>query len=151
MNKNFQVNNLSEAVNNVILPKLEKYLEDRKSDISLREKIDAIVDKINDYEALVNDFVSNDLEDGFQDTVGLGRYWFRYDPDLDTYIYTNSKVQTAENEVYGADGLWNSWSIKELIQIRIKAIITTLDTTSFDQVLKIVESQIDFNEFITKE
>jgi hypothetical protein len=149
MTKNFEVENLTNALTDIILPKFNKYVEDRKNDISLHEQIDAIVDQIDDYELLVNDLVEN-LETDFKDNISIAGYWFKYSPELDTYIYDGEKLSNARYKVWNKEGL-NNWDMSRNIIRRITAIVTTLEPTSFDEVVKIVESKIDFNEFIVKQ
>ena len=150
MNSKYAIETLTEAVNNIILPKFEKYVEDRKNDISLQPEVEAEVEKIEDYETLVIDLVSN-LGKDFKNSINIGEYWFRYDPDLNTHVYANTKLESAKNTVYQKHGLVNYWQPRNGISTRVAAIITTLEETSFDEVVKIVESQIDFNEFLVKE
>lgn len=150
MAKKFQVEKLSRAVEDIILPKFDKYIEDRKSDISLQAEIDEIVDKIDDYEMIVNDLVE-ELGKDYKDSIGFGRYWFKYDSELDTYIYDGNKLCTARGEVFNREGLYINYDTHSKIRTRIEAIITMFEETAFNEILKIVESQIDFNEFITKQ
>jgi len=153
MTEKFVIQTLSEAVNDIILPKFKKYIEDRRNDISLQDRINAIVDKIDDYESLVNDLV-NDLGEDFKGNIRLDEYGFEYNQELDTYVYCEDKLETAKLKIWREDGLVSdTWCDHKdrLIKNRIAAIITTLEETSFDEIVKIVESQIDFNEFIVKQ
>jgi hypothetical protein len=148
MTKNFEVENLTNALTDIIIPKFDKYVEERKNDISLQEQIDAIVDTIDNYEVLVNDLVKN-LGTDFKDNIAISGYWFKYSPELETYIYDGEILANARYKVWNKEGL-NDWTSTQNIKRRITAIVTTLEPTSFDEVVKIVESKIDFNEFIVK-
>ena len=149
MLKKFTVNTISKAISNIIVPKFEKYVEDRKNDISLQEKIDEIVDKIDDYELLVNGLVET-LEPNFKDSITIGNYYFYYNTDANAYVFSGNKLDTAKGEVWSKNNLYSNWTHTNNIRTRITAIVATLAETSFDEMLKIVESQIDFNEFIVK-
>jgi hypothetical protein len=149
MTAKFQVENLTRALTDIIIPKFDKYHEDRQNDISLQKQIDAIVDQIDDYELLVNDLVEN-LEPGFKDNIAIGGHWFKYDPELNTYIYDGNKLNNAKYKVWNKEGLNNTWNTHNEIITRITAIVTTLEETSWDEIVKIVESKINFSEFIVK-
>lgn len=149
MNTN-KIDNISQAISDIIIPKLEKYIEDRKNDVSLLDKIEAIVDKIDDYETLVNELVTNELEDNFKERIEIGGYGFTYEETLNAHIFNGNKLYRAKNDVWEQEGLDYYWRYSERINNRITAIVSTLEETSFDQIVKIVESQIDFNEFIVR-
>lgn len=149
MLEKFTVNTISSAISDIIVPKFEKYVEDRRNDISLQEKIDEIVDKIDDYELLVNSLVET-LEPNFEKDITIGSYYFHYSTDANAYVFGGNKLETAKGEVWSKNNLYTNWTHTSKIKNRIAAIVATLAETSFDEMLKVVESQIDFNEFIVE-
>lgn len=150
MYKNFAVNKLSTSIKDVILPKFNIYYQDRQNDISIKELIEDEITHIEDLEDLVIDITENHDFSNYKgyNTITIDGYSFRYNKELEDFEFSDDKEAAAKYRILSNEGLLANWSISELIRNRIDAILVTLEETSFNEILKIVENSIDFNEFI---
>lgn len=151
MYRNYQIKKLADAVNDIILPKFEQYLKDRRNDLLLQKRIDAVITKIEKLEdTLNNNFSDFDFSESNWMSINLGKYYFHYNKATDEIKFGDSIENFAEREVWAEEGLYNTWESTEAIRTRVLAILSTIEETSFDKVVEIVEHQIDFNEFINR-
>ncbi len=143
---------VSESINNVILPKFHKYFEDRQNDISLNEEIEKEIAKIEKIVDFVNDIPVDELpEDVLENGVNfsIADLSFRYDSETESMkLHWYTPEELAKNIVLNRHNLGNSWRKEELLRERILAIVSMLDDGNFDDILKVVETNLDFNEFI---
>lgn len=150
MYKKNAVNRLSGAIKDVILPKFTVYLEDRRNDVSIQELIEKEVEHIEDLEDLVFNMTDSiDFSEFKSNNITLDNYNFRYNKELEDFEFNGDKELAAKGKILYQEGLTTSWTISNMISRRIDAILVTLEETSFDEILDIVEDQIDFNEFIS--
>jgi hypothetical protein len=152
MYNNEAVETLTEAVMDIITPKFSKYFEDRKSDITLQPEIDAIVNEIEEYEDLIDNVLVEGMpgisDEIFNHTINMGGYYFDYDKKTGAFTYSGDKEAHAKSIVWNKHSLYNGWSATDKIRTRVAAIITTMEETDFDSIVKKIEKDIDFNEFL---
>lgn len=149
--KKFAVTELEEAIADIIMPKAESYYTDRKNDVVLNELIEKEIAVIEALEDLVSNITSNvDFSNYTEKTNGMyiNGYYFMYDKSKDDFVFSGDIESYARNLVLNREGLQSEWKYRSLIRKRIKAILVTLDTQSFEDILKNVEAQLDYNEFI---
>lgn len=143
---------VSESINNVILPKFHKYFTDRQNDISLNEEIEKEIAKIEKIVDFVNDIPVDELpEDVLENGVNfsIADLSFRYNSETESMkLQWYTPEELAKNIVLNRHNLGNSWRKEELLRERILAIVSMLDDGNFDDILKVVETNLDFNEFI---
>jgi|GEM_PF-6677795 len=143
---------VSESINNVILPKFCSYFEDRKNDISLNEEIEKEIAKIEKIVDFVNDIPIDELpEDVLENEVNfsIGKLSFEYDSQTESMkLMWYTPEELAESIVLNRHNLGNKWEKEELLKKRILAIVSMLDEGNFDDILKIVETNLDYNEFM---
>lgn len=143
---------VSESINNVILPKFRKYIEDRQNDISLNEEIEKEIAKIEKIIDFVNDISVDELpEDTLENGIrfNIGDLSFGYDSETESMkLQWYTPEVLAKNTVLNRHNLSHCWSKEEALRERILAIVSMLDDGNFDDILKVVETNLDYNEFI---
>lgn len=152
MYDNKAVKILTEAVMDILTPKFDKYIEDRRNDITLQPEIDKIIDEIENYEDLINNILAADvadLSDSMRDnTIALGGYSFDYNKETELFKYLGDIPEIAKCIVCDAHYLNYRWSVTSTMKTRVSAIITTMVETDFDSIVTKIEKDIDFNEFL---
>jgi hypothetical protein len=150
MYRKFAVENLVKDLSNIILPKFDKWVEDKKNSKEIKAKIQ---DKIEEIE-LVQEMVDN-MSEQFNSpetwaSINIGQYSFEYNKEKDSFEIREGIEEIAKRIVYrDANLYWISWETTGKLVDRIRAIVTTLSPTSNTEVTKIVESQINFEEFLS--
>jgi hypothetical protein len=148
MYNNEAVETLTEAVMDIITPKFSKYFEDRKSDITLQPEIDAIVNEIEEYEDLIDNVLVEGMPGISEHSISIGGHYFEYNKETGAFKYSGNIVESAKSQVWSKHNLWVGWLLEDRIKTRIAAIITTMEETDFDSIVKKIEKDIDFNEFL---
>jgi hypothetical protein len=145
------VKTISESVTEVILKKFRIYIEDRKNDVSIQEEIDKEIDFIDELEDLaltISNKYSIPKRKGINNYLNFAGYYFKYDENKEEFVFENDKKEYAKSKVLRDHGLSWLYPAEGSIVSRIKAIISTVEASSFDDILDYVEKNIDFNEFI---
>jgi phage pi2 protein 07 len=147
----FAVEHIAESINAIIIPKFNKYTEDRRNDVSLQPLIDAEIKKIEEANDLVENLMSSvEIDKDTYNSISLNGYTFYYNNQTESWDFSSNDIAaTVKSNLLYKEGLQNDWRVRDLIKDRIIAIIATVDESNdHDAILKIVEDQIDFNEFI---
>src|SRR5665647_3554893 len=124
MYKNNEVNRLSEAIKDVILPKFTVYIEDRKNDLSVQGLIEKEVEHIEMLEDLVFDMTDNiDFSEFKSNNITLDNYNFKYNKELEEFEFNGDKELAAKGKILYQEGLTTSWTVSNMISRRINAIL----------------------------
>jgi hypothetical protein len=150
MYEKFAVNNLVDAISDILVPKLTQFIEDKKNSEEIQAKIKERIKSLEKLEEMVDNMTSSyDFSELRYSSITVDGYNFNYNKDLDVFEMGESIENVAKQTIYRDENLYYvSWSSISNMKTRIKGIVTTLTPASFDEILKIVESQIDFNEMI---
>lgn len=145
----YQAKITTEAIKNIILPKFDNFMEDLRNSKEVQKEIAEEIKKI---EAL-EDILSNaELDVHLNENSSLGiwmnDYNFAYNKDSGLVKIDGGTKYNAERKVYGKHNLYTDWMKRELLNTRIEAIVSLLDPMAFEDILTVVESQIDFKEFL---
>jgi hypothetical protein len=141
---------LTETISDILVPKLTKFVEDKKNSKEIQDKIKEKVHLLEKLEEMVDDMTSSyDFSEVKYSAITVDGHTFNYDKEKDTFEMPEGIENVAKQTVYRDENLyWVSWETVSKMKARIRGIITTLTPVNFDEVVKIVESQIDFNEMI---
>jgi hypothetical protein len=126
-------------------------LLDEQNDPKLQDEINEVISTIEDYEDLLDNINNLDsiVPDSLIDyTISLGGFNFKYDAESGIFKYHLNKLETAKTKVFTNHGLIKHWRSNTKLKNRIAGILTTLEESSFEELVKIVRSKIDFNEFL---
>ena len=150
MYKEFQIDNLSPAIFDIILPKFEQYIINKRNDKSTKEKIDNEVNNIENIEDLIYEMTNNKDFSNFKsyNSMTIDGYYFNYDKSINEFKIGGNILEMATNRVFYKEGLTDNWNARDMIRSRIRSILVTLQETSFDETLAIISKQINFDEFI---
>lgn len=151
MYKNYAIENLTETISDDLYKKLTQFVEDKKNSEEVQDKIKKEIHKLEQLEEMVDNMTSSyDFSELKYSSITVDGNTFEYNKEKDAFEMRESIEEAAKRTVYGNEKLyWVSWDVMSKMKARIRGIITTLTPTSFPEVQKIVESQIDFNEIIT--
>jgi len=150
MYKSFQVTNLQDAIEDIVLPSFDQFLKDLRKSDAIKLLIEKEITKIELMEDKVINMTSSlDLSSNKDNYITLDGYGFRYNKKEESFEYSSSdKEESAKSRIYYNEGLSDSWKLNSLIKNRIKAILTTIQPAGFDKAKDIVQSNLDYNEFI---
>jgi len=145
----YQTEKTVEAIKNIILPKFDNYLKEKRESTSIKKEIEKEIEKL---EAVEDDLSNSSLNKYYDDkipmTITINETEFYYDKKSDMFRTDEDIKLIAQNIVYRRHNLINYWRYSENISTRITAIVALLEETSFEDALTLVESQIDFEEFM---
>jgi hypothetical protein len=144
------VNTLTLAVSEILIPKFHEYLKVKQNDPSLLLEVKQEIQKMEALEDLIEDkIMSLSLpEEFYKHSISIGGFYFEYNPIVDSFQFSGDKEGYARNTVFNKHHLFIMRNTESLVKHRIAAIIATLEETSFDEVVKIVEGQLNWDEFL---
>lgn len=150
MYKNYAIENLTETISDDLFKKLTQFVEDKKNSKEIQAKIKENIHLLEKLEEIVDDMTSSyDFSELKYSAITIDGHTFEYNKEKDAFEMRKSIEETAKMTVYRNERLyWVSWEAMSKMKARIRGIITTLTPTSFPEIQKIVESQIDFDEII---
>ena len=148
MYKRFQSRDLAQAINSIIIPEFEDYLNDKRN--ALEKEVNVEINHIEELEDLIYEMtVNKDFSKLENDNyIQLDGYIFNYNKETEEFEYIDNKLNSAQSRIYSKKNLYNNWRTTTLLKERILAILVTLQETSWEETLNIVKSKIDFDEFI---
>ena len=146
MNTKFAINNIAEAINEIILPKFASYLEDKKNDPSIQAKIANRVKELEAIEDVVSEIESHvPFKSG--DSITIDGINFYYSTEREEMTIGSNLIDHATNYILYDEGINDTWTSRRALKIRILAIVSGLSPSTFEDSLKVVEDQINFEEF----
>lgn len=145
----YQAKITTEAIKNIILPKFDNFIEELRNSKEVQKEIAEEIKKIEALEDIIsNAELDVHLNEDSLLGIWMNDYNFAYNKDSGLVkIYGGTKYN-AEQKVYRKYNLYPDWMKKELLNTRIEAIVSLLDPMAFKDILTVVESQIDFKEFL---
>jgi hypothetical protein len=151
MYKNYAIENLTETISDDLFKKLKQFVEDKKNSKEVQDKIKKEIHRLEQLEEMVDNMTSSyDFSEFKYSSITVDGNTFEYNKEKDAFEMYESIEEAAKTIIYRNENLyWVSWDVVSKMKARVRGIITTLTPTSFPEVQKIVESQIDFNEIIT--
>jgi hypothetical protein len=151
MYKNYAIENLTETISDDLFKKLKQFVEDKKNSKEVQDKIKKEIHRLEQLEEMVDNMTSSyDFSEFKYSSITVDGNTFEYNKEKDAFEMYENIEEAAKTIIYRNENLyWVSWDVVSKMKARVRGIITTLTPTSFPEVQKIVESQIDFNEIIT--
>lgn len=153
MYDNKAVETLTEAVLDIIIPKINTFIADKKLDTTLEKEIEDVVSEIEQYEDLIDNMLLQipKLSDKISDeTISIGGWYFAFNKETEMFSFPDDILQAAKSKVYNKHKLYLGWESTKKIKKRIAAIITTMDDTTFENIVTKIEKDINFNDFLSQ-
>jgi len=145
----YQAKITTEAIKNIILPKFDNFMKELRDSKEVHKEVAEEIKKIEALEdVLSNAELDVHLNEDSYLEIWMNGYSFSYHKDSGLVKVSDGAKNNAERRVYEKHNLYSDWVKRGLLNTRIEAIVSLLDPMAFEDILTVVESQIDFKEFI---
>jgi len=145
----YQAKITTEAIKNIILPKFDNFMKELRDSKEVQKEVAEEIKKIEALEdVLSNAELDVHLNEDSYLEIWMNGYSFSYHKDSGLVKVSGGAKNNAERRIYEKHNFYSDWIKGGLLNTRIEAIVSLLDPMAFEDILTVVESQIDFKEFI---
>lgn len=149
----FQTETTVNALKDIILSKFDKFLEEKRNTPTITKEIKKEIEKIETIEDMLSNLpIEQYIDNNNSVSIYLGGYSFYYNRQKEIFeVEGESAKSTATWRIYNHHNLNGiNWREQDRLINRITGIVSLLDEAAFEDIRVIVESQLDFEEFMPK-